>query len=52
MPVISLAAVALFMLLLSPSIIRMNMKGDSGSPFLMPLEGQKVLAGAPLIKSE
>ena len=52
MSFISPAAVALFMLLLSPSIIRMNRKGGRGSPCLMPLDGQKGLAGAPLISSE
>jgi hypothetical protein len=52
MPIISPAAVALFMLLMSPSIIKMNKKGDSGSPCLIPLEGHKGLAGDPLIKSE
>ena len=52
MPFISPAAVALFMLLLSPSIIRMNRKGDNRSPCLMPLDGRKGLAGAPLISSE
>jgi hypothetical protein len=52
MHVISLAVVAHFMLLLSPSIIKMNKKGDSESPCLMPLEGQKGLDGAPFIKSE
>ena len=52
MPTISLVVVALFMLLLSPSIIRMNMKGDRKSHCRMPLEGHKGLAVAPLIKSE
>jgi hypothetical protein len=52
MLVTSPAAVVLFILLLSPSIIGMNRKGDNGSPCLMPLEGQKGLARDPLIKSE
>ena len=52
MHVISHVVVALFMNLLSPSIIKMNRKGDNGSPFLMPLDNQKGLVGAPLIKSE
>jgi hypothetical protein len=50
--VISPVVVALFMLRLRPSIIKMNKKGDSGSPCLMPLVGQKGLAGAPFIRSE
>jgi hypothetical protein len=52
MSVISPAAVALFMLRLIPSIIRMNKKGDNGSPCLMPLVGQKGLVGAPFIRSQ
>ena len=51
-PVISPAIVVFFMLRLRPSIIRMNRKGDIGSPYLMPLVGQKGLAGAPFIRSE
>jgi hypothetical protein len=52
MPFISPIVVALFMLLMSPSIIRMNRKGANRYPFLMPLDDQKGLDGAPLIKSE
>jgi hypothetical protein len=52
MPAISPTAVALFMLLLIPSIIIMNRKGDNRSPCMMPLEGHKGLAGAPLINIE
>jgi len=39
MPYNSPVVVALFMLLLSPSIIEMKKKGDKGSLCLMPLEG-------------
>ena len=49
---ISPTAVALFILILIPSIIIMNRKVDRGSPFLMPLDGQKCLVGAPFINIE
>jgi hypothetical protein len=52
MPFISPTAVVLFILFLIPSIIRMKRKGENGSTCLMPLDGQKGLAGAPLISSE
>jgi hypothetical protein len=51
-PIISPVVFVLFMLLLRPSIIRMNKKGENGSPCLIPLMGQKGLFGAPLISSE
>jgi hypothetical protein len=51
-PVISPAIVVFFMLRFRPSIIRMNRKGDIGSPCLMPLVGQKGLVRAPFIQSE
>jgi hypothetical protein len=37
---------------LSPSTIKMKRKGESGSPFLISLEGEKVLEGTPLTKME
>jgi hypothetical protein len=37
---------------LSPSAIIMKRKGESGSPCLIPLEGEKGLEGTPLIRME
>jgi len=36
----------------SPSIMRIKIKGDSGSPYLRSLEGVKVLEGEPLTNIE
>ena len=38
--------------LLSPSAIKMNRNGESGSPFLMPLDVLKVEIGVPLSRIE
>ena len=38
--------------LLRPSAIRMKRKGESGSPFLMPLEGLNVEVEMPLSRRE
>jgi hypothetical protein len=37
---------------LSPSAIKMKRKGESGSPCLMPREGEKALEGMPLMSME
>ena len=37
---------------LSPSAIKMKRKGESGSPCLIPLEGEKGLEGMPLTRME
>ena len=36
----------------NPYIIRTKRKGERGSPFLMPIEGWKVLEGVPLTRME
>jgi hypothetical protein len=51
-PFISPVAVALLRLRLRSSIIIMKRNGDSGSPYMMPLMGHKILEGAPFISSE
>jgi hypothetical protein len=40
------------MYLLRPSAMITKRKGESGSPCLMPLEGEKVLEGVPLMRME
>jgi hypothetical protein len=40
------------MLLPSSSAIRVKRKGERGSPCLIPIEGEKVEEGDPLIKME
>ena len=40
------------MALFNPSTIKMKRKGKSGSPCLIPLEGEKGLEGRPLTKIE
>jgi hypothetical protein len=37
---------------LSPSSIKMKRKGESGSPCLIPMEGEKGLEGMPLTRME
>ena len=37
---------------LNPSAIRMKRKGESGSPCLIPLEGEKGFEGTPLMGME
>lgn len=44
--------IALVIYLLSPLAIRMNKKGERGSPCLMPLEGLKVGVGEPFKRME
>jgi hypothetical protein len=43
---------ALEMLCLRPSTIKMKMKSERGSPFLIPLLTKKVLGGELLIRME
>ena len=43
---------AAWMDLLRPSTIRMKRKGESGSPYLMPLEGLNVEVEIPLSRME
>ena len=37
---------------LRPSSIRMKRKGERGSPYLIPLDGEKGCDGTPLIRME
>jgi hypothetical protein len=43
---------AALMARLSPSTIKIKRKGESGSPCLIPLEGENGLEGMPLTKME
>jgi hypothetical protein len=47
-----LSRMATLIVRLSPSAIRMKRKGESGSPCLIPLEGEKVFEGTPLMRME
>jgi hypothetical protein len=48
----SLFSIVAWMDILRPSTIIMNRNGERGSPFLIPLVGEKGLDGTPLMRKE
>jgi hypothetical protein len=47
-----LSLMAALIVRLIPLAVRMKRKGESGSPCLIPLEGEKVFEGTPLMRME